>query len=522
MRSTMRGWMLATCCLAACSTNSPAGGGGAGTVPAVSPGSPATPQPEPSRLPPVATTTQDRPAAPSAAPTPTPTATLAPTVASADPAGAIMRFDVPTGGALSFTRPGTADLTVVVAAAVTAGAHHPFRIGTGPGVAGLRTLSADTVLEPCRPAPRAPGGMMATGRALQQATPPAVGSTSDFWINTGDFTDAGDHRQTCTLKAVTPDLYLYVDTTARAAAVDRAQELAQTFDQIKPSDDAAYGPPPGAGPDGDTHICIVISPAVDDFGQLKGHEGYFWSRDLIAGQAHANRRRAVFVSDDFVSYPNLVVYGVLAHEYQHLLNFTRKTAANGGQTLSEDSWLDEGMSMYAQQVCGYGLAAGDRFAAHDVGVFESDQANYGLVDWTGNPLPAFGQSYLFVRYLVDRFGIGILRELVDNPQIGIANVQTVLQRRGLDFPGVFRDWAMANFLNNTPQAAGTPYHYTNLDLAGKVGGLQLPGFKAQEATGAAVGQLRPWGSLAFHFSGNGPWLVQPGGNTTARLVGAAW
>jgi hypothetical protein len=398
---------------------------------------------------------QTVPAAPAVTPTPAPAPSIEP--------GGQRRFDVPQGTTLRFdvAAPGL----VVVGAAGGADADHTFSL------AGVRGLA--------------------------QATTPEVGQGVDFWINTGDFTDAGDRLRSCVLQQLTPRLEVYLDREARPAAGAGLAALARVFeDPILPRDEAVFGAPPGGG-----RVALVVSPAVDNFGALKGHEGYFWARDLIEGQPHAAHRRVVFVSDDYVSYPQVVVDGVLAHEYQHLLNFTRKAAA-AGRTLSEESWLDEGMAVYAQQVPGYGLPGGDRFIALDVADFERQPALAGLLEWSAaHSTVSFGQSYLFVRFLVDRYGEGVLRRLIDNPQTGVANVETVTGARFID---LFRDWALTNYANG----------YRDLDLAGNYGGYQLPGFKPGVAP--ATGALRPWSALAYRV-GAGP--VTLAGSPTTRLVG---
>ncbi|MDB5100727.1 MAG: hypothetical protein JWM80_5148 [Cyanobacteria bacterium RYN_339] len=442
----MRGILPVALLLAACSTQA-------------SPGVP-TPTPTPTATAtsaPAADGVTVTPAPPAATPTPPPMPSIA-------PGTGVRPFDLPQGATLRFDA-ATPGLVVVGAAGSTEGVHTFSLAGT---------------------------------RGVQQAATPAVGGTVQFWVNTGDFTDAGDSPRTCVLKQLTPRLEVYLDQAARPAAAQGLAALAKVFeDPIISRDEAAFGGLPGGG-----RITLVVSPAVDNFGKLKGHEGYFWARDLIDGQAHGAQRRVLFVSDDYVSYPDVVVDGVLAHEYQHLLNYVRKAAA-AGRTLSEESWLDEGLSVYAQQVAGYGLTGGDRFVALDVADFERRPTEAGLLEWSASHSTlSFGQSYLFVHFLVDRYGEAVLRKLVDNPQVGVANVETVT---GAPFAELFRDWTVANYTN----------HYQGLDLAANYGGYQLPGFLP--ATSPATGALRPWSALAFRV-GQGPVVLT--GSATSRLVGA--
>jgi hypothetical protein len=449
--------------------------------------------------------------------------TPAPALPSVDPPGPFVRFDVPQGQGTTLERSGPGDLKLVVSAATAEGTHHEFTVGAGTRSSGFRIQAANGLGVPCRPAPATMGQhSVPLRRHLAQASTRVVGSTEQFWVNTSDFQFAGDRLQTCVLKIVTPELYVYLDQAATPSAAAHLQALADAFTASKARDEAAFGAPPGVGPDGESRVYLVISPAVNNFGKATGHEGYFWSVDLIPGQQNSNNKRVVFVCDDVFRYPSVVANGVLAHEYQHLISFTRKTAANGNKALSEESWLGEGIAVYAQEVAGYGLGAGDRFVGYDIAVYEANPGDYGLLDWIGNPTLAFGQSYLFVRYLVDRFGTTILHELVDNPQIGVANVETVLAKRSTNFTQVFRDWSLANYLNGTPLATGTPYHYNNFDLAGNIDTFQMPGFKFESGTSAFKGQLRPWGSRAYRVPGAGPWHLNLAGSPTTRLIGGAF
>lgn len=364
---------------------------------------------------------------------------------------------------------------------------------------------------------------------LNQATEPrAVGARESFWINTGDSTSGGDVQRTCELKRVGTNAYLYVDVAAKLTA-DQLDRLITAFDQqIFPKVTGAFGPVPKPGVDGEDRVFLVVSPAVDNFGKEEGLMGYFWSRDAIpgGGGAHSNQKEAVFMTDQLFKYPDLTSLGTLAHEFQHLVNFTNKTRATGN-TEPEALWLDEGFAMMAMEIAGYGLPAGDAHIAKDLDGFEKTPQKYSLTSWSQNPNGfAYGQSYLFVRYLVDRFGQDVLKAIIQSPETSVAGVERVLRTHGETFPSVFRAWTIANGISDAPLSEGTPFRYKNLPLAGDYGGFTLKGF--QPLPDAHAGEqsvsLLPWGSAYVHLSGNASqrWTIDLGRQTSGRALGGAW
>jgi hypothetical protein len=163
--------------------------------------------------------------------------------------------------------------------------------------------------------------------------------------------------------------------------------------------------------------------------------------------------------------------------------------------------------------------------AKDLNEFEQNPIAYSLTDWNGNPHGfAYGQSYLFVRYMVDRFGPGIIKEILDSPKAGQDGLDLVLAKYGTNFAAQFRDWTIANLISGTPLAQGTIYQYKDLNLAGTYGGFQLKGFKTTPGDSADLtADLRPWGTAYYTFDANDQqaWKFQLGEGGATRLLGAA-
>lgn len=366
---------------------------------------------------------------------------------------------------------------------------------------------------------------------LQAPLPRELNSTDTFWINTGDSRGNSDRQQTCVLKRISDHGYFYIDQEAKAIPDANLDKLVTEWEErIYPRLTAVFGAEPRPGVDGETRIFIVLSPAVDNWGKEKGLMGYFWSRDAIPGRLpRSNQKEVLFMTDQLFDRPALTSFGTLAHEFQHLLNFSRKSARLGYR-LTEETWLDEGLSMYAMEVAGYGLPAGDYHIAKDLRVFQEEPAAFSLTSWSENPNGfAYGQSYLFVRYLVDRFGSGVISEILNDNRAGVACVSAVLEKRGTTFAEHFRAWAIANYISDTPLAKNTPYSYRDLSLTGvyksETGAedIVLRGFQTRLSREQDINlTLKPWGTayLTFGVDRPLPWRVKVKQESSARLLGA--
>jgi hypothetical protein len=278
-----------------------------------------------------------------------------------------------------------------------------------------------------------------------------VSETADpvvtFWINDGDATLDGDRQRPARQRLVGPHVIFYVDTEADAAVPQAELErLSKAFEaQILPKLTPVFGAPDL--PEGE-RVAVVLSPWIGQAANRKGMMGYFWPRDVLPPggtdtdlRQHSNQRHALFISTKLLEQPDVTAYGTLAHEYQHLLMFDAKSRSDGTPH-TEETWLDEGFAMLAMDLAGYGLPGGDKFVSGEVAAFRKDPAAYSLTDWIHNPNGySYGLSYLFTRYLVDRYGPGIVKEIQANPSAGVAGLQQVLARHGDAFPQVFVDWA---------------------------------------------------------------------------------
>lgn len=149
----------------------------------------------------------------------------------------------------------------------------------------------------------------------------------------------------------------------------------------------------------------------------------------------------------------LLIEATFAHEYQHLLQ-----EYHDGR---EVSWINEGLSMYAEQVAGYIDA---RKPVSDVGFSGSVQCFLGNA-WNvtpANPNPTnggpensltlwgdkdgqivcdYGAAETFVHFLAGRFGVPFVTALHRDPDPGLASVRKLAAAAGADVMDLIHDWA---------------------------------------------------------------------------------
>ena len=138
----------------------------------------------------------------------------------------------------------------------------------------------------------------------------------------------------------------------------------------------------------------------------------------------------------------------LAHEFFHVIHM--------GIDRYEERWIDEGIAVVAQVLCGYqGNTGREFFANTDIGLFNDGTTTPSLGD--------YDKSYMIMQYLEDQFGVQTIGEVVRSHQHGISGIDAVLASRG--FPSrferdVFPEWTVANLL---PPARNTPGRYAWFD-----------------------------------------------------------
>lgn len=279
------------------------------------------------------------------------------------------------------------------------------------------------------------------------------GDTLDFWVHNA--TTAQNSRITAELLHKTDVAYAWMEVGQEydARMVRRAIE---TFSKrIYPAVVSTFGRENTPGVDGDPRLHILHTT-----GMGRGVAGYFLGADQNPRSAmpFSNEKEMFYINLDWLNFmPSLEPYATtLAHEFQHMIHYAHDR--------NEEAWINEGLSVYSQETAGY--SAEVMFPISFAG-----EPNTQLNTWSegaGSNYAHYGGSYLFVRYLVDRFGPDIARALVAEPANGVEGVRRVLAAPPYNssFEEVFGDWLVAAALDepNGPQPGRYGYDDLNPQL----------------------------------------------------------
>lgn len=247
------------------------------------------------------------------------------------------------------------------------------------------------------------------------------------------------------------------DASAGAVQPSDVDALIARFDQhIAPLDHQFFGLPrnkDGQDRDGNGVVIILLTNQVGSVGE-PGLVGFFQRQDLLPTSGPGSNPESNAADILYMLPPSSRITldqlsGTIGHEYQHLINFYAKVVLNKSQ--QEDTWLDEGLATFAEDMLGYGSDAFQNVAAYLHNVATVSLTGSGLVDCAGSSGDSVcrrGMAHLLVRYLfeqkggatwssadgskvTDNGGVAALHGLVQNMDTGTDNFTTAKTGRDL-------------------------------------------------------------------------------------------
>ncbi|HSM15405.1 MAG TPA: hypothetical protein VK845_00220 [Gemmatimonadales bacterium] len=429
-------------------------------------------------------------------------------------AGAHVLVDpLTSGGCLKLPSASAAGAEYLVVAVSTAGTETPAGISeaytlTGQPAAGVATAGRGALPSPAlrafrpslqadefhlslrkreRELARDPRAQFSRGGITAAAVvPPPLGDQRDFWV-CAETTCSSFVQVTATAKYVGPRGAIYLDNTVPAGGLTQADidSIGTLFDggpgggsdNMYAIDSAAFGSESDL--DGNSVAIILLTDAVN---ALSGNcnsagsviLGFFFGTDLFPGMANSNGGEIFygFVPDPAnpsctvsKSFVESMLPPTFIHEFQHMISFNQRVLVRSG--LSEDTWLNEALSHFAEELGGRLLppdgalgSAPDRFSqflsldvpnAYDY--LEDPEATFLISpgNSTGT-LKERGANWLFMRWIADHFdsdpnGTNLTRSLVQTTRVGAANVAAAT---GVPFSTLIPEWQLANYLDNLP------------------------------------------------------------------------
>ena len=333
--------------------------------------------------------------------------------------------------------------------------------------AGIR--EAERRLFQLRGAPR-------PARARPLAAAQVVGDSRDFFVvNRTEDIDFGnpDHfdEVTATLRFIGDHTEIWVDdrTPAQNAPVDLLETVGSRFDdETYDIDRAAFGEESDI--DGNGRVLILLTPTVNALNTQETVDagvvvlGFFFGADLFpVAQAPFSNEGEVFfaiVPDPTMQFSpaDFPVEGIendinpiFAHEFEHMISANQHLLERNGPF--EETWLDEGLAHHAETLNGFPIQNRLRSALY------LDEPEVTSLVAGDDTLERRGAAWLFVQYLVDRFGEDILGALVQTRLIGVPNVE---QATNGSMPFLFHEWTSALFLDGISD--DPLFLFTSLDI----------------------------------------------------------
>jgi hypothetical protein len=357
----------------------------------------------------------------------------------------------------------------------------------------------------------------------------AAPQTAQFYVLkcTGCSTrESSNYEQvTATLEHTGAHALIYADVNQPTGSFGPADYAAfgQRFDnEIYPVDTNAFGEPTDIDQNG--KIIILFTPVVNDLtpdGQapIIGFIGGFVLLNDLGpncpnwfppGTTNGAEIFYSMVPDPNGEYGNVfpksmiddVVPGILAHEFEHMIsNGYRFVTLGGGCNAQyvQETWLEEGMAHMAED-----LNVMDSQNVRRANLYLAEPQSHSLL---GNAelypyidtLEQRGGIFLFLRYLADRYGEGILKTMVQSQSVGIGTVEMVT---GVDFHASINDYLATLYLSGRGIASDPTYEYTSLDIPNDFGGPSVTSRAVSD--GAFNGTVRTATGNFFHVTGAWP------------------
>jgi hypothetical protein len=286
-----------------------------------------------------------------------------------------------------------------------------------------------------------------------------INDTESFWALDLD-EDQDDYSKAyyqleATLVAISSHSYIFVENSfvsSYEGVNGQGNALSESFDEVYEREVPFFGSPSDV--DNNQKIIVLILNVKVNSNNVAGFFSPLnWfpkSEDPSEIDFYSNHADLIYIDVDHVSGSGLAT---LAHEFQHLIQFNMDD--------SEDVWLDEGLSMYAEKLTGH-----DNTISDYVNNFNGFGSNIdlSLTYWRYENLNHYGASYLFLLYLSDRFGKNIISQISnDVSKTGMDSIESILTSYDshLDIREIFQDWAISLAINDDLTAPYFFYNYSN-------------------------------------------------------------
>lgn len=312
------------------------------------------------------------------------------------------------------------------------------------------------------------------------ATLRKTGNLSQIWVE-DDSWNRGYVNQT-----IVDSVYFRLEKSTNSHSIDPNTGIIEL-------DTTLFGQPPNY--DGDGIIDFLILDIRDSFDSTQTGSpfvaGYFSPEDQTDSPV-SNKMDLMYLD----SYPGIYYQGrqrpdrvmaTTAHEFQHLIHYHYDR--------TEATWVNEGLSELASTYCGYGLDFPGLFLQN---------TNQNLTGWDGQ-VKDYARVQLWTVYCAEQLNLPFIHELVRRPEHGIDGFNAALQASGINgirFPDVFRNWVLANRVNNT--LINPAYGYRLPEAAGLRAAVNRLVYTYPQSVS---GEIEPYAGIYHRFRGQDSLIV---------------
>ena len=209
--------------------------------------------------------------------------------------------------------------------------------------------------------------------------------------------------------------------------------------------------------------------------------GYFWMVDLYTNPNNGNFSSNYFnfSNEGKILYMDCnitgsTLYATIAHEFQHMVNYYQKnkTLSYDVSRVTEDTWINEGLSMFAEEICDYSLPQGDIAAFNSVKSSMNNNINLSLTEWKKSPNTAYnyGQVYLFMHYFTyeGRYNstYNVTRSLVNGNGQALSGKANIMAISNEAFKDTIAKYALSLFINDYESTNPKSYSINRINLKG--------------------------------------------------------
>lgn len=240
--------------------------------------------------------------------------------------------------------------------------------------------------------------------------------------------------------------YLYLEDGATISEAN-IKELGAFFDTIYNKETSTFGNV-ALDIDNDSKVIIVIAALPQSGNEYIA--GYFDPQNQLSRTKfpYSNEAEMVYITTlDKNNQWLAQSKDTLAHEFQHLINFSIRSKFVSSTTIHKETWLNEGLSMIAGDLMQVSNHNVPDYNVHVNSYLNGNNTwNTSLCFWESS-LANYGASYLFIRYFTDRYGEAALKEVVNSKSSG-NNALLGFDSSHYTFNDLLVNWFTAMILKN--------------------------------------------------------------------------